>query len=139
MSKKIFSEKDIKKLEKNINVKTVSNKAITYTDDFKNEFIVKSNKGIFPRQIFEEAGLGIDILGLNRIKQAAGRWRKSYKTRGVVEDTRKLKSGRILNRELSIEEKLVRLEAKNKLLEAENELLKKAELIERGMIMKLKD
>lgn len=139
MSKILFSEKDIKKLEKNINIKTVSNKAITYTDDFKNEFIMKSNKGIFPRQIFEEAKLDIEILGKHRIKEAASRWKKSYKTRGIVEDTRKLNSGRILNRELSSEEKIVRLEVKNKLLEAENELLKKANLIERGLIINLKD
>lgn len=139
MSKILFSEKDIKKLEKNINIKTVSNKAITYTDDFKNEFIMKSNKGIFPRQIFEEAKLDIEILGKHRIKEATSRWKKSYKTRGIVEDTRKLNSGRILNRELSSEEKIVRLEVKNKLLEAENELLKKANLIERGLIINLKD
>lgn len=139
MSKKLFNEKEIKILEKNINVKSVSNKAITYTENFKNEFIIKSNKGVFPRQIFKEAGLSIDILGMKRIEMCAFKWRKIYKQRCSLADTRKGNSGRTLERELSLEEKIAKLEAKNKLLEAENELLKKAELIERGLIFKIKD
>lgn len=139
MSKKTFSEKEIKILEKNINVKKVSSKAITYTEDFKNEFIIKSNKGILPRRIFEEAGFVVDIIGIKRIETSSDRWKNKYKESGNLEDTRKGNSGRTLKRELSLEEKIARLEAKNKLLEAENELLKKAELIERGLIFKIKD
>lgn len=139
MSKRIFSDKEIKILNKNINVKNVSNKSITYTDSFKNEFICKYNNGILPREIFEEAGFAIDIVGIQRVHEAAKRWRKSFKTTGTIKDNRSDSSGRPLKRELSLEEKLTRLEAKNKLLEAENELLKKAELIERGLIIKLKD
>ena len=48
-----------------------------------------------------------------------------------LEDSRKHHSGRPLERELSIEEKYVRLEAQNAILEAENELLKKIDLAER--------
>ena len=109
--------------------------------EFQYEFAVrtKSNKGIFPRQIFEEAGLSIDILGKKRIEMSAFKWREIYKKRGSLEDTRKVNSGRPLERELSLEDKIARLEAKNKLLESENELLKKAELIERGLIFKIKD
>lgn len=35
MSKKLFTEKEIKILSKNPNVKSVSDKGITYTDEFK--------------------------------------------------------------------------------------------------------
>ena len=42
-----------------------------------------------------------------------------------MEDTRKHSSGRPLERELSIEQKYARLEAKIRLMEAKNELLKK--------------
>ena len=45
-----------------------------------------------------------------------------------------MKSGRRLNRELTVEEKTAKLEAKLKLLEAENELLKKVYLMERGLL-----
>lgn len=139
MSRKLFNEKEIKILEKNINVKSVSNKAITYTYKFKNEFIIKSNKGILPRKIFEEAGFDIDILGIKRIETSANRWKVKYNKDGNLEDSRKGNSGRPLEKELSLEDKIARLEAKNKLLEAENELLKKVELIERGLIFKIRD
>ena len=39
MSKKIFSEKEINELSKNKYVKKVSEKGITYTDEFKRLFI----------------------------------------------------------------------------------------------------
>ena len=45
--------------------------------------------------------------------------------------------GRPAKRELTIEEKISRLEAKNRLLQAENELLKKMDLLERQMRKKL--
>ena len=51
-----------------------------------------------------------------------------------LKDTRQMKSGRRLNRELTVEEKTAKLEAKLKLLEAENELLKKVYLMERGLL-----
>jgi len=139
MSKILFNEKQIKILEKNNNVKNVSTKSITYTDDFKNEFITKSQKMIFPRSIFEEAGFDVEILGIKRVEQCADRWKKKYKKGILLNDLRKGNSGRTLNRELSSDEIIARLQAKNKLLEAENELLKKAELIERGQIIKIMD
>lgn len=139
MSKILFNEKQVKLLKKNNNVKSVSEKAITYTDDFKKEFILKSEKGMFPREIFEEAGFDTEMLGKKRVQIFAYRWRKKYKKGEILEDTRKSKSGRPLDRELSSDEIIARLEAKNKLLEAENELLKKAELIERGLILKITD
>lgn len=56
MSKKIFREKEIKLLSNNPYVKSVSTKAITYTEEFKRIFIVESEKGKLPRHIFEECG-----------------------------------------------------------------------------------
>ena len=40
MSKKIFSEKEINELSKNKYVKKVSQKGITYTNEFKLHFVV---------------------------------------------------------------------------------------------------
>jgi len=134
MSNIKFNEKQIKILEKNNNVKAVSTKSITYTDNFRNEFITKYEKGILPRKIFEAAGFDTEIIGIKRIELSAYRWRKKYKKGELLNDSRKGNSGRTLNRELSSEEIITRLEAKNRLLEAENELLKKADLIERGLI-----
>ncbi len=133
MSKKLFTNEEINLLSKNKYVKNITTKGITYTEEFKRIFISENTKGKLPRQIFEECGFDIDILGMNRVCSSGKRWRKSYKESGIrgLSDTRSLSSGRPRTRELSLEEKYARLEAKLNLLEAENELLKKIDMIER--------
>lgn len=135
MSKKIFTEIEIKQLSINSYVKTVSAKGITYTDEFKRLFIAEKEKGKFSRQIFEEAGFDTDIIGMTRIHASSKRWGAAYKKNGVtgLNDTRKGNSGRPRERELSLEEKNARLEAQINLLKAENELLKKIRFAERGL------
>lgn len=133
MSKKIFTQKEIKVLSANPYVKSVSSKGITYADEFKRIFIAENEKGKLPRQIFEECGFDIDIIGLERVQSSGKRWRKQYRENGVygLKDTRKESSGRSRVKELSLEEKFRRLEAQNNLLKAENELLKKIDFMER--------
>src|SRR4051812_741164 len=135
MSKKIFTEKEIRLLSTNIYVKSVSTKGITYTDEFKHRFIVEKEKGKFPREIFEDHGFDVETLGMDRIDSASRRWQKAYKKNGIIglRDTRAGNSGRLRERELSLEEKNARLEAEINLLKAENELLKKIRFAERGM------
>ncbi len=135
MSKIIFSDNEVKNLIKNKYVKNVTNKAITYTDEFKEKLVFETeNYKKFPRQVFEECGFNIEIIGKARIEKAAYRWRKQFKELGQLKDTRKGKSGRPLERELSDAEKLKPAEAKIHLLEAENELLKKNDMIQRGIL-----
>ena len=135
MSKKLFSSKDIEILSKNKYVKKVSENGITYTDEFKRLFIAENEKGKFPRDIFEECGFDIDIIGLKRIQSSGSRWRSAFRRNGVeqLQDTRKFNTGRPTEKDLSLEEKYEKLQAKLKLLQAENELLKKLEMLERGM------
>lgn len=135
MSNKLFTKEEVKILSKNKYVKKVSEKAITYTDEFKSIFIVENEKGKFPREIFEEFGFDTNILGVERIKSCGKRWRTAFKKDGVcgLTDARKLNSGRPSEKELTIEEKYERLKAHNNLLKAENELLKKIQYIERGL------
>lgn len=127
MTKKYLTPIQQKDLKQNPYVKEVSDKAITYTDEFKRLFIAQSETGKLPREIFEEAGFDVSVIGITRVRKAANRWRSAYKKHGisVLEDTRKHGSGRLRERELSIEERYARLEVKMRLLEAENELLKK--------------
>lgn len=135
MSKKTFTEKEIKQLKTNKYVKSVSSKGITYTDEFKHIFIVEKGKGKFAREIFEQCGFDAEVLGKERIRSASKRWQKTYKESGIIglRDTRVGNSGRPLERELTLEEKTSRLEAQINLLKAENELLKKIRFAERGM------
>ncbi|APH04085.1 tranposase [Bacillus weihaiensis] len=135
MSKKLFTEKEITQLSKNPYVKSVSSKGITYSDEFKQHFVSEFSKGKFSRQIFEEAGFDVEIIGMQRIKSSSERWRNTYKTEGLLglKDTRKDNSGRQRVKELPLEEKYARLEAQMNLVKAENELLKKIHMLERGL------
>lgn len=135
MSNKIFTDKEIEILSRNRFVKAVSTKGITYTDEFKRIFIAEYNNGKTSREIFEENGLDVDILGLDRVLSSGKRWRATYKKNGVcgLQDTRRENSGRPSEKELSIEDKYIRLQAQVNLLKAENELLKKIDLLERGL------
>ena len=135
MSKKHFTEKEIEILSNNPYVKSVSSKGVTYTDEFKRLFIAENENGKLPRQIFEENGFDIEVIGIVRVQRAASRWRTAYNKSGVLglRDTRKGNSGRPTKKELSLEEKNARLESQIQLLRAENELLKKLEMMGRGL------
>lgn len=138
MSKKLFSNYEIEILSKNKYVKKVSEKGITYTDEFKRLFIAENENGKLPREIFTECGFDINVIGLQRIKSSASRWRSAFRRNGVeqLQDTRKYNTGRPSEKNLSLEDKYKRLQAKLKLLQAENELLKKLEMLERGVNQK---
>jgi hypothetical protein len=135
MPKKYFTEKEIEILSKNPFVNSVSIKGITYSDEFKRIFIAENKKGKSPREIFEENGFDVEVIGIVRVNRAASRWRAAYNESGVLglRDTRKDNSGRPTEKELTLEEKNARLEAQIQLLKAENELLKKLDMMERGM------
>lgn len=135
MSIKLFTKKEIELLSNNSYIKTISTKAITYTDEFKRIFIAESEKGKPSRVIFEEHGFNVAILGMSRVRQARNRWKSSYKSKGVLglADSRKGNSGRPSNKELSFEEKYEQLKLQNNYLKAENELLKKIDMAERRM------
>ncbi len=119
MSKKLFTTQQQKQLQKNPHVQQVSDKAITYTDAFKEHFIQAYGQGKLPREIFQEAGFDVDTLGTQRIRTASKRWREAYEKKGILglADGRKQGSGRPRARELSPEEKIARLEAKLEWLE----------------------
>ncbi|WP_252235878.1 IS3 family transposase [Clostridium sp. CH2] len=133
MSKKTFSDKNIEVLSNNKYVRNVSEKAITYTNEFKIHFIAEYSKEKSSRIIFEEAGFDIDVIGLKRIDCSSSRWRKAYKENGVVglDDTRKNNSSRPHKRDLTKDEIIVKQNAEIEYLKAEVELLKKLELYER--------
>jgi transposase len=135
MSKKVFTEKEIKQLSTNKYVKSVSSKGITYTDEFKHIFIAEKEKGKLTRDIFEHCGFDVEVLGTERIHSASKRWQKAYKVNGIhgLRDTRAGNSGRPSEKELTLEEKNARLKAQINLLKAENELLKKIRFAERGI------
>lgn len=135
MSSKLFTKEEIEMLANNKYIKSVSERSITYTNEFRRIFISEYEKGKFLRKIFEECGFAISILGIGRVESMSKRWRTAYKKNGVrgLDDSRKCNSGKTIGKELSIEEKYQRIKVQNNLLKAENELLKKLDMIERRM------
>ena len=79
LNKKTFSNEEIKNLSKNKYVKKISDKAITYTNEFKIHFIAEYNNGKSPRVIFQEAGFDAEVIGLKRIDCSSSRWKKAIK------------------------------------------------------------
>lgn len=73
MTKKLFTEREIQILSNNLYVKSVSQKGITYTEEFKHISI-----------IFEECGFDIDMIGMKRVMSSGSRWRAAYRKNGVL-------------------------------------------------------
>ena len=113
MLKKLFANTEIKLLSKKYIVK-VSNKSITHSFEFKKKFIEEYKLGKLPRAIFEEADFNAEILGKKRIQMASRRWRKAFKENGELKlkDSRKVRSGRSIERELIDSEKIKLLKLK---------------------------
>lgn len=136
MSKITFSKESIERFNRNPYVKRVSEKSITYSDEFKRMFIEEYLRGITPRTIFIDAGFDVEILGVRRYEQAAARWIKAYRKNGIVglRDTRSENSGRPSNTPLSKDDIISKQETKIKLLEEQLELLKKLDVTERRLV-----
>ena len=122
MSKKLFSDKEIEILKNNKYVLNVSSKGITYTNEFKIQFITDSNNGMSSREIFEKANFDIDILGARRIESVGSRWRADFRKNGIsgLDDTRRNNSGRPRVKELTPKEVLKRKDAEIAYLKAFN-------------------
>jgi transposase len=135
MSKKIYNEFQIKELEKNPNVLSASERSISYSPEFKLKAVMDYKGGKIPSQIFIEQGFDLDMIGKEQPKRCLKRWRDSYERFGeegfLTERRGKGSTGRPSSKELSVEEKLRKAEARIKFLEAENDFLKKLEELER--------
>jgi transposase len=140
MSKNLFTEYQIKELEKNPNVLRVSERAVSYNSDFKVKAVLEYKSGKTPSQIFIENGFNLEVIGKKQPKRCLQRWRETYEKFGDLglqsERRGKASSGRPSSKEQSVEEKLKKAEARIKFLEAENDFLKKLEELERQALKK---
>ena len=131
MSNILFDEEQQKQLRANHWVKSVTEKSISFTDDFKVYFINEYNLGKLPKQIFKDAGFDINMLGDKRIEQCTARFKKQNKRIEGFHDTRTNNSGRGIGKELSIDEENELLKKQNAKLQQELEFLKKMEYLAR--------
>lgn len=131
MSNKIFTIEEQEKLRVNPYVKNVTDKSITYTEEFREYFINQYKQGKLPKEIFKEAGFDINILGNKRIKSNTNRFKKMSERIEGFKDTREENSGKPLKHELTDEEKIVKLKEENLKLKQQLEFLKKMEFLAR--------
>ncbi len=131
MSKRIFTEEQIKKLLKNKHVDNCSNKSITYNKAFKIQAVARYYEdGYNPGMIFEEADFDISVIGINTPRDSLQRWRKTYREKGTHFLGLELrgkhnKGGRPKINGLSDTDRIKRLEIENAYLKAENDFLVK--------------
>ena len=131
MSKRRFSEAQIKELLANPNISRCSDKSITYNKEFKILAVKKYyEKGYNAKMIFKEAGFDIASIGINTPKRCLYCWRKIYKSQG--EDRLKAETrgkcslgGRPKTKGVSDADKMKRMEIEIAYLKAENDFLVK--------------
>ncbi|MFE8701639.1 IS3 family transposase [Cytobacillus sp. FJAT-54145] len=130
MAKNIYTEFQIKELEKNPNIINASDKSISYKAEFKIKAVQEYKLGKGPSQIFIENGFNLEIIGKDQPKRCLSRWRETFERFGeegfLTERRGKGSTGRPSSRTLSVEDKLKKAEARIKFLEAEVGLPKKA-------------
>lgn len=68
MSKLTFTPEQIQILKANPYVKNVSEKSITYSDEFKRYFVSESLGSKTAKQLFIEAGFDPEMIGKSRIR-----------------------------------------------------------------------
>ena len=94
MSKKTFTKSEISTLSNNKYVKKVSDKGITYTEEFRKDYInlLKDGKNMY--EAFSELGFDTTILGFSRIDSFHNRMKTYIKNNKPYRDLRSTNSGR---------------------------------------------
>ncbi|MFA5987881.1 MAG: HTH domain-containing protein [Candidatus Paceibacterota bacterium] len=128
MSKRIFSEEQIKEFLQNPNVERCSKKSITYSNDFKISAVHKYRGGLPPNEIFRQAGFDVYAIGLDVPGDSLLRWRRTFKhkgSEGLATEARGRTGGRSKTSWSNDKEKIKYLETKIAYLKAENDFLAK--------------
>ena len=122
MSKRVFTDQEIIELSKSRYIKHISDKSITYSDEFRSKFYFEYNNGKPAKEIFVECGIDPKIIGDKRIHSFACRIYKEGNDGHDFKDRRTQFSGRQAeelnefernirknrNRQLSIQEEALR-------------------------------
>ena len=124
-----FTNEEVLELCKNPNVVKCSQKAITYSKDFKLRAVKQYlDEHLSCHEIFRQAGFDLSVLGKDVSKDRLGDWKSLYLVygeKGLNTDRRgRGSSGRPRARGLTEKDRVERLEVENAYLKAENDFLK---------------
>ncbi len=89
MGKHYFTKEQQEILNRSKYIEKVSEKAITYTEEFKEKFFEEYSSGKLPKVILMEFGIDPSILGSTRIKSLTYRIKKNHNRLDGQADTRK--------------------------------------------------
>lgn len=131
MGKYYFTPEQVEQLRQNKYVKKVSEKSITYTEEFKEVFLLEYNTGKIPSQILIEMGFDYKVLGKSRVDNIVQSTKKQSLRPEGFKDTRIGNSGRPATRGLSQEEIIAKQKAEIELLKAKVEFLSDLKRLER--------
>lgn len=121
MTRKIFTEEQIKMLSKNKNVRRCGDKSVRYKKSFKLTALRKYHEeGLSAVEIFKEAGFDLSVIGIRKPNKLMNQWNKAFGPRPVGQENTGIAIKRIENRRV-----MKNLEAKVAYLEAENCFLAK--------------
>ena len=123
MGKNYFTPEQVEELRKNKYVKHVSEKAITYTEEFKEVFMMEYNSGKLPSQILTEMGFNYKVLGQSRIDNIVYKTKKQALRPEGFKDTRSTESGRPRTKDLTQDELIERQKQEIEILKAKVEFL----------------
>lgn len=123
MGKNYFTPEQVEQLKKNKYVKHVSEKAITYTEEFKEIFMLEYNSDKLPSQILSEMGFDYKVLGEIRVNNITQRVKKQSIRPEGFKDTRSTESGRPRTKDLTQEELIERQKQEIEILKAKVEFL----------------
>ena len=114
-----LSKEQIRLLEENKYIEKVSTTTISYSEEFKKEFMKRYLEGIKPKKIIKELGLDSLVLGKDRIKNITKRCKEYARREYKYSDLRKNETYKEARDELK------KLKHEVLILRAENEYLKK--------------
>lgn len=135
MSVRYFNKDQIEELSKNPYVQKVSEKTITYTEEFRMEFFLMYQQGNSPSSILRSMGINPKILGRKRISSIVSRV-KVMAEKGAFNDSRKESAGRPRAKEMTLEEEIAYLKHKVEYQKQQIEALKKIQFVEKKKIWK---
>ena len=122
-----FSIEQMKELSENPYVLKVSEKAITYTEEFREQFYIMYADEMSPTNIMREMGFDVIALGERRIGNIVQRV-KNMAEKGCFKDTRVDSSGRPRTKEMTPKEEIAYLRHKVEYQKQQIEALKKFRL-----------
>lgn len=130
-----FTKEQQETLNKNPYVLKVSEKAITYTEEFREDFYRMYITGLSPSAILKELGFNPQVLGRKRIDHIV-QGTKKMAEKGSFRDTRADSSGRPKAKEMTPEEEIAYLKHKVEYQKQQIEALKKISFVEKKKIWK---